>query len=217
MTDLDYLPSRLLGGFAAPCAVLMLLVGCSSSVRVTDPPRSATEQFLLSTAAARAVEQLSVEGLRGRVVFVDAQYFAGAEQAFVLSELRAKMLMGGVQLEPDREKAQIVVEVRSGGVGIDRSDYLVGVPSILIRAGADADEDGGGISSIPLATPELALLKNITQRGVASVAFVAYWKDTGEVVATSGPAIGWTLRDDWWFFGLGRRTIGDIPPTEAPE
>lgn len=195
----------------------MLLVGCSSSVRVTDPPRSATEQFLLSTAAARAVEQLSVEGLRGRVVFVDAQYFAGAEQAFVLSELRAKMLMGGVQLEPDREKAQIVVEVRSGGVGIDRSDYLVGVPSILIRAGADADEDGGGISSIPLATPELALLKNITQRGVASVAFVAYWKDTGEVVATSGPAIGWTLRDDWWFFGLGRRTIGDIPPTEAPE
>ena len=40
-------------------------VGCAT-IRVTDPPRTATEQFLMSTAAARAIEQLSSETIRDR-------------------------------------------------------------------------------------------------------------------------------------------------------
>lgn len=187
--------------------------GCQSSVRVTDPPRSATEQFLLTVAASRAIEQLSVDALRGRQVYIDTQHFSAPEQGFVLSELRAKLLMSGVQLMPERGAAQIIMEVRSLGVGIDRSDLLVGIPSVLIRAGGVEDETGE--TTIPLATPELALVKNVDQRGVASIAFIAYWKDTGEVVANSGPYLGLTRREDWWFIGLGRRTAGDIAPVEA--
>ncbi len=192
-------------------ALLACCGGCSSSVRVSDPPRTATEQFLLSGAAAQAVSQLSVESLSGRRVFIDTQYFAGAEQAFVIGELRAMLLHKGVQLMPERDMAEIVMEIRSGGVGVDRSDFLLGVPSILLRAG---NEDG---TDVPLATPEVALVKNIDQIGIASVAFVAYWRETGELVASSGPFIGVTRREDWWFFGLGRRTVGDIPPVEAAE
>lgn len=191
----------------------LLLGACTSTIRVTDPPRTATEQFLLSQAAARAVEQLSMDGLRGRRVFVDAEYFAASELSFVLGELRARMLMGGVQLMPDRDRAQIIVEVRSGGVGIDKEDFLLGIPSIIVNAGSDDST----ATSTPLATPELAIVKNINQVGVASVAFIAYWKDTGEVVTTSGPYIGRTLRDDWWFFGFGPRTIGNIAPVEPEE
>ena len=107
--------------------------------------------------------------------------------------------------------AQVILEVRSGGVGIDRSDYLLGLPSLVLRAG----EDGGdSTTSTPFATPELALLKNINQVGVASVAFIAYWADTGEGVATSGPFIGRSTRDDWWVFGFGPRTVGNIPTTD---
>lgn len=186
--------------------------GCSTSVRVTDPPRTATEQFLLSTAAKRAVDQISIEAMRGRAVYIDTLYFAASEQPFVLGELRARLLMGGVQLVPDRDKAQIVMEVRSGGVGIDRSDFLLGIPSLLLQAGTN-DSDSG--TQLPIATPELAVVKNTNQRGIASLAFVAYWRESGEVVAASGPYIGWTLRDDWWFLGLGKRTIGDIPPAQA--
>lgn len=199
-------------------AVLLVLLcalqpACTATIRTTDPARTATEQFMLSTAAQRAVEQLSVEGLRGRTVFVDSQYFAASESAFVLGELRARLLMNGAQLLPKREDAQIVLEVRSGGVGIDRSDFLLGVPSLVFGAG-----DSDGIAArTPLATPEIALIKNQHQLGLASVAFIAYWKDTGEVVMASGPAIGRTTREDWWIFGLGRRTIGDIAPTDAPE
>lgn len=189
---------------------LPLLGACTSTIRTTDPARTATEQFLLSTAASLAVDQLSVEGLRGRRVYVDDQFFAASESKFVLGELRTKLFMGGVLIVPAREDSQIVLEVRSGGVGIDRSDYLLGLPSIVLRAEAD----GSSNASTPLATPEFALLKNINQMGIASVAFIAYWADSGEVVAASGPYIGRTGRDDWWIFGFGPRTVGNIPTTD---
>lgn len=192
-------------------AALTLLPACTSTIRTTDPARTATEQFLLSQAASLAVSQLTVEGLRGRRVFVDDQYFAASESKFVLGELRNRLFLGGVQLVPERELAQVILEVRSGGVGIDRADYLLGLPSLVLSAGEDGDNTS---TSTPIATPELALLKNINQVGVASVAFIAYWADTGEVVASSGPFIGRTTRDDWWVFGFGPRTVGNIPTTD---
>jgi len=192
--------------------ILMLgnVVGCASN-RVTDPPRTATEQFLLSKAASEAVDQLSFESLRGRRVYMDPQYFAVSEQPFVLGEIRAKMLMSGLQLVPRREDAQVIAEVRSGGVGIDRNDYLLGVPALQVGAGEAA------ASAVPLLTPELAIFKDRYQTGFASVSYVAYWAATGEIVAGSGPFIGRSVRDDWWFFGAGPRSTGDIAPVRAAE
>jgi hypothetical protein len=186
----------------------VLVAGCAS-VRVTDPPRTATEQFLLSVAASGAVDQLTFENLRGRNAYVDTTYFAAAEQAFVLGRLRAHLLMAGVQITPDRSESDVVVEVRSGGVGIDRYDYLFGLPALFITGGPQT-----GPGQVPIATPELAIIKNQFQTGVADVAYVAYWRETGEVVASSGPFVGRAFRDDWWFLGLGPRSVGDIPPVE---
>ncbi len=192
----------------------ILVMGCSTSVRVSDPPRTATEQFLMSQAAAKAIAQLSLEPLRGRRVFVDAQYFVASEQEFVIGELRAHMFQSGVQVVAERADSDIVMEVRTGGIGIDRTDFLLGIPSLLLRAGTDSED---GITSIPLATPELALAKNIDQRGIASVAYVAYWRETGEIVGASGPMLGFTAREDWWFLGSGPNTVGDIPTVLPPE
>ncbi len=210
MSDQSHL---LLVFMALMLGLLSLQSGGCASIRVTDPPRTATEQFLLAEAAEEAVNQLDFEGLRGRDVFVDSEYFAASEDAFVLGELRARLLLGGVQLVRDRDIAEIVLEVRSSGVGIDRTDYLLGIPSLVLSPEVGV-ADGTGT---PVATPELSIIKSQRQRGVASVAFVAYWRDTGEVVASSGPFIGRTLREDWWFFGLGPRTIGDISSIETPQ
>jgi hypothetical protein len=60
-------------------------------------------------------------------------------------------------------------------------------------------------------TPELAVVKNRCQTGAASASYVAYWAKTGEVAASSGPFFGRSLRDDWWFVGIGPRSTGDIP------
>ncbi len=197
--------SRCLCVFVLGAAVC--LGGCASS-RITDPPRTATEQFLLSQAATEAVSQLSFDVLRGRRVFVDASYFAAQEQAYILGEVRANLLKSGVMIARDLTQAQVVLEVRSAGVGIDRDDYLLGLPQLQLAAG----DTGATNSGVPLLTPELVVLKNQYQIGVASVAYVAYWAETGEIVASSGPFVGRSFNDDWWFFGVGPRATGDIPP-----
>ena len=189
----------------------VVLCGCAN-LRVTDPSRTASEQFLLSEAAIEAVKPLSFEVLHGRKVFVDDAYFAAAEKEFVLGELRAKLLLSGVQIPTQREEAEIILEVRSGGVGIDRYESLFGIPSIGAAAAAASAAAGVPVASI--VTPEVAITKEIKQVGFASVAFVAFWADTGEVVASSGPSVGRAYRDDWWLLGFGPRTIGSIPPVD---
>jgi hypothetical protein len=80
-------------------------------------------------------------------------------------------------------------------------------------AGAGAVGPEGTVLST-LITPELAITKNIKQISFASIAYVAYWKETGEVVASEGPSTGKAYREDWWFLGTGPNTIGNVITTE---
>jgi uncharacterized protein DUF6655 len=201
-------------GFCAIVSVVLVVAAGCATIRVTDPPRTATEQFLISAAATKAIGQLSTEILRDRKVFVETRYLSAAtqpsdDQAFFIGELRAKLLLNGVRLVEDRAKAQIILEVRSGGLGIDRLEFLLGIPSVYIFGNAPV-----GSSNVPVATPELSIIKSTRQKGYAQAAFIAYWNDTGEVVSSSGPFVGRTLREDFWFFGTGPRTVGNVPPAE---
>jgi hypothetical protein len=207
--------------------LLPAVAGCAT-IRVTDPARTATEQFLMSQAVSRALEQLNVDALRDRRVWVETGYFTGAEkvnvngeerqrlfttaeQAFATGELRERLLLAGARVVPERKDCDVVLEVRSGGIGIDRIENLIGIPALAL-----SNAVGSSGSNIPVSTPEIALYKNTRQRGFASISFVAYRADTGEYLTSSGPYIGRTLRDDFWLFGAGPRTVGNIPPTEAP-
>jgi hypothetical protein len=185
-------------------------IGCST-LRTTDPPRTATEQFLMSEATRRAVEQLVTDALRDRKVFIDSTYFNATayplpENLFMIGELRSRLLASGIRLVDKRDQAEIIVELRSGGIGIDRYEFLLGIPSVYLGT------ISGG--NVPAATPEVAVVKSTKQRGFSSIAFVTYWRDTGELVSSSGPFIGKTYREDWWFFGFGPTTFGNIPPAE---
>ena len=208
----------LAGARRLPSLLLAILLGAGgcATIRVTDPGRTASEQFLLTVATTRAIDQLASAALRDRTVYVDPTFLTAAtqpasEHSFLIGELRARLLMAGVRLVPRREEAQVTLEVRSGGVGIDRYAYLIGIPALYF---GNSNGTVAGPGNIPLATPEIAIVKTIKQRGYAGVAFVAYWNDTGELVAASGPYVGRTLREDYWFFGYGPRTVGNIPPAE---
>src|SRR3954470_7323598 len=114
--------------------------GCAT-IRVTDPQRTATEQFLMSQAVTQALQQLNVDALRDRKVWIETGYFTGAEkinvngeerqrlfttaeQAFATGELRERLLLAGARIVPERKEADVVLEIRSGGIGIDRLDNL---------------------------------------------------------------------------------------------
>ncbi len=190
---------------------VMVLCGCATQ-RVTNPERTATEQFLLSEAVTEAVAPLSFDMLHGRRVYVEDRYFGAPEKAFVLGELRAKLLLSGVQVAPDVGAAEIILEVRSPGVGIDRYDSLIGIPAIGATAGTTSAATG--VPTAGILTPEVAIVKEIKQVSFAGIAYVAYWADTGEVVASSGPSVGRAWRDDWWILGFGPRTLGTISPVD---
>jgi hypothetical protein len=187
----------------------LILSGCSN-LRITDPQRTATEQYLLSQATIEAVRPFSFEVLRGRKVCVNDTFFSAPQKEFVLGELRAKLLLSGVKICTRQEESEIVLEVRSGGIGIDRYESLIGIPAIGASAAANPSQPGVAVPTI--VTPEIAITKEIRQIGFASIAYVAYWTDTGEVVDSYGPSEGKAYRDDWWLFGFGPRTIGTIPP-----
>jgi hypothetical protein len=192
---------------------LVPLAGCAN-VRVTNPSRTATEQFLLSQAAIDAVNGFSFNPLFGRKVYVDESHFAPAEKEFVLGELRAALLKGGVQIMSEADQAEIVVEVRSSGVGIDRYENLLGVPPLAAPAGAAAGGNTGAAMST-LITPELAITKNIRQYAFASIAYIAYWQESGEVVASEGPSVGKAWREDWWLLGMGPKSVGNVITTDT--
>jgi hypothetical protein len=183
------------------CAIIIgalcLLAGGCSTLRTTYTTSTATERFLLTQAVSQAVDQLSAAGLRDKEVWVDATYLTGEEQGFIMAELRARLLTSGVRLMPKRELAKVVLEVRTGGIGVDSYEYFVGIPHVGV-----------------IDTPEFAIIKDLKQRGFASVAFVAYFSDTGELLAASGPFVGRTIRTDYWLFGSGPRTAGNIPTAE---
>jgi hypothetical protein len=209
----------ILAGFAA----LRYAGGCSD-VRTTDPEQTATEQFLQSEATRLAVRQLNADLLRDRKVFVDTSFLNSSvlqsavvpriqeitpQNQFLLAELRARLLLAGARMVEKREDCEVVVEVRTGGIGIDRSDFLLGIPGLVLSAPAPG-------TNTPITTPELAIVKSTKQRGFSSAAFVAYWRDTGEIISASGPFVGRTTRDDNWFFGFGPNTVGNIAPVQKP-
>jgi hypothetical protein len=179
---------------------------------VTTSERTATEQFLLSKAVTEAVEPLSFDVLHGRKVYIDDRFFGAPEKVLVLGELRARLLLSGVQVAPDAKEAEIILELRSEGIGIDRYDSIIGIPSF--GAPSAATSAATSAPMVGIVTPELAIFKETKQISFASIAYVAYWAGTGEVVASSGPSLGRAWRDDWWVLNFGPRTVGTIPPVE---
>ena len=124
--------------------------------------------------------------------------------------MRNRLLIEGSSLAETRDDCQVVLEVRAGVIGVNRQDFLLGISGTNTPVGS-ADV---GSTNVPIILPELAIIKNRKQRGYASVSITAYFKDTGEVVTSSGPFVGKTERTDYWFLGIGPSTTGNIPPAQ---
>jgi hypothetical protein len=164
-------------GLAALTA--MLLSGCTTG-RQTDPPRTATEQLLISTAADRAAASIALNLGPERKCFLDATNFEGLDSKYAIAAIRSSLLKKGTRFVGDKKDADTIVEIRSGALSIDKHDTLVGIPSVDIP--------------IPLAgnfgTPEIALYKSEEQEGIAKFAATAYDAKDGRFLGESTPPLG---------------------------
>src|SRR3546814_14457578 len=110
----------------------MLALGACSTLRESQPGRTATEQLIFSTAIERVCDKLAIEVPVGSKVFVDASYVEGTDSKYLVATLRDRILRHGGSLVAARDQADLVFEPRGGALSIDRKENLVGIPSIPI-------------------------------------------------------------------------------------
>jgi len=170
---------------------------------MTDTPRTATEMLLLSHAVDSAVSQIDFSPLAGRHVYIDA---AGldkdvVDRGYLLSLVRQQAAAAGAILQDDRNKADYIVEVRSGGIGTDRHSVLVGTPALQLPS---------VVPGMPTNIPEIALAKKNDQRGVAKIALFAYNRHTGRALWQSGNVESVSRVKDLWVLGAGPFSQGSI-------
>ena len=111
--------------------LLLCALGCTA-VRETQPERTATEQLIISSAVVDAARQIKADAVAGKKVVVDVTYLKTVDVEFTQGELRDRLLQLGAQLVTDLDQAEVIVEARSGGLGIDESKTNIGIPSIPI-------------------------------------------------------------------------------------
>ena len=177
-----------------------LLTGCHS-LNVSEPKRTAAEQLLLSTAADRGLEGVQLAPLRGKKVYLEEQYFSSYDQEYILGAIRELISKNGAFLVRKIDEAEIVVEARSGGLGIDSRTSLFGIPALPIP--------------IPfvgtLETPEVALYKAELHDSTGKFALLAYDNKTGGYVHSTGSMAGKAYFNYYKLLGFFSWRSTDIP------
>jgi hypothetical protein len=174
-----------------------VFAGCSSSPKTTDTARSTMEQLLLSQALDRSLVDARMPFAPGESVAVEAVGLTGDTgyaKSIVEEWLRKKGLhVGG-------EAPTYLVRVILHAFGTQNTETFLGIPPIQS-------------SFIPLATPELAIYKNVNQRGYARLNLEVSDKKTGALVASSPVFEDEVYFDDTvWLFWFTNKDTDIVPP-----
>jgi len=168
---------------------------------MTNPPRSVTEQILLSTAADRALHSTSLIDFNHQKVFVDGTYFDSYDSKYVMGAIRDALSQAGAKLASSASNSDIIVEARCGGLSTDQSSSLVGIAQTGLP--------------IPLAgvmnIPELSLYKSDRQNAIAKLALLAYSTHDLDHFYSSGPMVGKAYNKYYKVLGIIQWTRSDIP------
>jgi hypothetical protein len=154
--------------------------GCRT-VRESTPPRTATEQLLLSTAANNALSNQRFEWLQGKKTFVEDKYFESYDKGHAVGAIRERLSANGALLVKTQDQADVVVEIRSGVLSMDNSETLVGLPAMALPI---------PLTGSPVQTPELALYKSKRSDSVANFALFAYERASGQYLRSVSPMLG---------------------------
>lgn len=182
-------------------STIAVAAGCGTT-RWSDTARTATEQLIISTAVDRAIDNIDFRPLASKYVYLDPQYLDCVDKNYVVSTLRQHMLAEGCVLTPDAASADYVVEARSGAVGTEHHDVLIGIPAISVPS--------AGVAGVPSAIPEIPFAKTTAQKGIAKISCFAYNRETGQAVWQSGTFPVIATAKDSWFLGTGPFQRGTI-------
>ena len=170
-----------------------LAIGCSS-VKRTDTARTAREQILISGAVDQSLAKCDFAPFQGARVFVEDKYLECVDKGYIVGSVRHRLMLNGASIAAKPEEADVVMEMRSGGVGTDNSDAYLGCPEIVLPG--------------MLTLPEVRLLQKSRQSALAKIGLVAYDTKTHEMLGAGG--VSASLADDTnvFLFGFGPYQYG---------
>jgi len=97
----------------------ILIIGCGTT-RQSETPRTATEMLLLSNAVDQTVSEFDLSYLSGKEVFLDTTFLeTTVDKGYVISSIRQHMMASGVKIIDAKDKANYIVEARTGALGTD--------------------------------------------------------------------------------------------------
>lgn len=173
---------KVLSQFAFAIAFFTLALlggGCATNV-ITNPPRSATEQLLISTAADRALTNADLSVFANKKIYLDASYFDSYDEKYAFGDIRDALSSAGALLVDNITNCDIVVEARAGALSIDYSTSLFGIPNMGLPVPLSGT----------LTIPQVAFYGSEKQDSIAKIALLAYDYKTGRHYYSTGPMIG---------------------------
>ena len=181
--------------FLLTAGILVCCSGCASTV-TSNTTRTAKEQMLLSEAVEQSLSKVDFSPLAGQNVFVEEKYLECVDKAFIVGSIRHLVMRSGGRLMDTRNDADVVMELRSGGVGTDTSEAYVGTPEIALPG--------------MLTIPEIRLAERRGQFGYAKIGMVIYDAKTREVLGDGGMAMAQSDDNNWHIFGVGPIQYGSL-------
>lgn len=192
--------------------VVAVASGCTTDQSTTDASRAPAEQQLAVTKAVdQAVENLKLQIAPTTRVFVDSSYVDTADKGLVLPKytigaVRDLLLRSGANLVDERKSADVVAELRTGAQAVDRKAFLVGMPAFTVPVPVAG----------PLSTPELAVFKRDSQRGISKVALTLYNARTGALVNSTGVSYGDSRNNRYSALLVFTWSEQDVVPEKIP-
>jgi len=170
-------------------AVLALnLTACGTSWENTRPNRTGLEQILLSTAAERAATKLVANQhyALGKS-YINSENFEGYDKAYAIHSIRRYLSDAGVALVDDIDQADTIIELAAGGLSIDNTYTMVGLPAMGVPVPFAGKLD----------IPEIALYKNDTNRSIAKFSVMFRDAKTGKSNHAALTAFGTAETTTW--------------------
>lgn len=179
------------------CAVagILFVCGCTSTV-TSNTARTAKEQLLLSNAVEQSLSKVDFGPLAGQQVYIEEKYLECVDKPFVLGSIRHQVMRSGARLVDAADSADVVMELRSGGVGTDTSEAYLGTPEIALPG--------------MLTIPEIRMAERKAQYGYAKLGMVLYDAKTREVLGNGGMAMAQSDDNNWYVFGVGPFQDGSL-------
>ena len=195
--------SRLRHIFLALMALgcLYVAAGCGT-IRETLPDRAAKEQLVISSAADRAVDEMPEGPLGGVKIYVDTTNLEGTDKVYVVQTVRDYVLANDAALAGNAEEADVVLELASGALSLDKRNYLLGLPAIPLPI---------PMAGETLQLPEIPLMKALFYRGKVKLQVSAIDTQSRAEAFEVPICRGKSLDSYWWVFFFGPFRYSDIP------